>query len=117
MNIILGEDQARPLAEKYTVLTLDSFSIASNPQPIKSFCVIENMPITEMAQCESYRDLHENLMINYGRRNWNYCEQAIEHLMGRWNRELDSFYTNLLDRVQQHKQQEPPEDWTPTLSR
>lgn len=117
MNIILGEDQALPLAEKYTVLSLDSFNIANHPRPIKSFCVIENMPIAEMAECHSYRDLHENLIINYGRRNWTYCEQAIGHLMGRWNRELDSFYTDLLARVQQYKQQEPSEDWTPILNR
>ena len=117
MNIILGEEQALPLSEKYTVLSLDSFQIADRPQAIKSFCVIENMPITEMAECDNYRELHENLMINYGRRNWSYCEHAIEHLMGRWNRELDSFYADLLDRIQHHKQQEPPEDWTPIRSR
>lgn len=117
MNIILGDDQAQPLAEKYTVLSLDSFKIANNPQPIRSFCVIENMPLTEMAECDNYRELHENLIINYGRRNWNYCEQAIGHLMGRWNRELDSFYADLLARIQQYQTNEPPEDWTPIINR
>lgn len=117
MNIILGEDQAQALAAKYTVLSLDTFSIGTNPEPVRSFCVIENMPINEMPHVDAFRDLHENLMANYNRRNWTYCEQAIEHLMGRWNRELDSFYADLLTRVQQHKSQEPADDWSPIIVR
>lgn len=117
MNIVLGESQAMSLSDKYTVLSLDTFSIANHPEPVKSFCVIENIPITEMSEIESFRDLHENLMKNYALRNWNYCEQAIEHLKGRWNRELDSFYDDLFQRVQRFKTQEPEADWTPVLVR
>jgi len=32
--------------------------------------------------------------------------------MGKWNGELDSFYTDLLKRVMSYKENEPPEDWT-----
>lgn len=117
MNIILGEDQAQALAEKYTVLSLDTFSVGNNPEPIRSFCVIETLPLGEIPQIDSFRDLHESLMVNYARRNWSFCDQAIEHLMGRWNHELDSFYADLSSRVQQYRLQEPPEDWSPIINR
>ena len=42
---------------------------------------------------------------------WNYCEQAIQGLIGKWAGELDSFYTDLLQRVVHFKQNPPAEDW------
>lgn len=114
MNIILGEEQAQALADRYTILSLDTFLIKG--QIVRSFCVVENLPITEMPTLDICRELHENLMTNYALRNWNYCEQAIDYLMGRWNRELDTFYLDLARRIQDCKQR-PQDDWTPVITR
>jgi hypothetical protein len=35
--------------------------------------------------------------------------------MGRWNKELDTFYTDLLDRVKKYKEIGVSDDWEPTL--
>lgn len=117
MNIILGEDTVRPLKERYTVLPLDSFQINGQDQPIQSYCVIETVPLTEIKQTKQWQDLHENLMINYGRQNWHYCEQAIGHLQGKWNRELDSFYQDLLARVQARRDHGVDPTWSPVIQR
>ena len=37
--------------------------------------------------------------------------RRMEGLMGKWNGELDSFYTDLLKRVMNYKENEPPEEW------
>jgi hypothetical protein len=37
--------------------------------------------------------------------------------MGKWNGELDTFYSDLLARVIKFKENEPPEDWNGTLLR
>lgn len=117
MNIILGEEAAQPLRDRYTVLSLDTFQITGRDQAIQSYCVIETVPLAEIKQTEQWRDLHENLMINYGRQNWNFCEQAIEHLQGKWNRELDSFYQDLLSRVQARKDHGVDPAWSPVIQR
>ena len=117
MNIVLGEQNVADLIDRYVVLSLDSFLIGSHPEPIKSFCVIENMPVAELAQIDVWKSLHENLIQNYQKRNWNFCEQAIEHLVGRWNGELDSFYQDLLGRVQELSRDDPGPEWTPVVSR
>jgi hypothetical protein len=44
------------------------------------------------------------------KQQWNYCEQAIQGLMGKWGGELDTFYTDLLQRVMNFKEN-PPENW------
>lgn len=117
MNIVVGEENARPLRDRYTVLSLDTFRVAGHEQLIKSFCVVESMPIQEIKQLDQWRDLHENLMLNYQRQNWNYCEQALEHLQGKWNKELDSFYLDLAARVQSRKPHGVDPAWTPVIDR
>lgn len=117
MNIILGEETAQPLRDRYTVLSLDTFRINGHEQLIKSFCVVETVPLQEVKQIDQWRDLHENLMVNYERQNWNFCEQALEHLQGKWNRELDSFYTDLFARIQERKAKGVDPTWSPIIDR
>lgn len=117
MNIILGDINQSEISDKYIILTLDTFKISGADEPVKSFCILEDIPIADLMQVEALRDLHENLIKNYGLRNWNYCEQALEHLMGRWDGQIDSFYENLSQRVISYKQHEPGPDWSPVINR
>ena len=70
-----------------------------------------------MAQLDQWQDLHENLLAEYHGRNWRYCEDAIEHLMGRWNGVLDSFYNEISGRISQYKVQDPGKDWDGIIDR
>lgn len=117
MNIILGQDKVADLSDRYVVLPLDTFNVSGHPDPITSFCVIEQVSIQDLSQLGSWRALHEKLIENYHKKNWNFCEQAVEHLVGRWNGELDSFYLDLLGRIKRYQQQDPGEEWTGIITR
>ena len=117
MNIVLGHQNLESIADRYIVLRLDAFATPDQPDPVQSYCLIESVPIEEMGQLQQWRELHEKLIKNYGLQNWDYCEQAIEHLMGRWNQKLDSFYQDLLGRVQIMKSRAPDPAWTPFIYR
>ena len=112
MNIIFDKSHLDQLQNKYIVLELDTFCVESTGQQRTAYCVVENVPILEMAQIESLKNLHANLMDNYRKQDWNYCEQAIEHLMNKWNGELNSFYTELLTRIKVLKDQPLDSNWT-----
>ena len=99
MNIIFGREQAANLAESYTVLELDTIRFGPGGTELTAFCVVESMPILKMPQLESMKNLHQNLLIEYRKRNWNYCTQALEHLRGFWGDEVDTFYDNLIGRI------------------
>ena len=105
MNIIFGEDQARELTTKFTVLELDTFKFIEPNYQATAYCVLENIPIADLPQVDSLRNLHSTLMLNYYKKNWNFCEQAIEHLLGKWGNELDTFYIDLKNRVDKLKTQ------------
>ena len=111
MNIILGRENVEQAQEKYTVLELDTLIINGAADPVTAYCLIEQVPIDQIAGIDQFRDLHNNLMKNYRLQNWKFCEDAIEHLRGKWGGELDSFYTEIGQRISQLRQQVLDDDW------
>ena len=47
MNIIFGDNTAALAREKYTVLELDTFMINGSGQLIKTYAVLERIPLEE----------------------------------------------------------------------
>jgi hypothetical protein len=117
MNIIFGDNVAELAREKYTVLELDTFVIEDRDQTATAYAIVERIPLLEMTTLPHYQDLHENLMREYRKRNWKYCEDAIGHLQGQWGTELDSFYSELHQRVQNLKTQSLDDSWTGAIPR
>lgn len=115
MHIILGEVNANQLKEKYTLLELDAIKYDSNKPAESAYCVLENIPIEEIPKIEELKNLHQKLIENYRKRNWNFCEQAIEHLHGRWGTQLNSFYSEISQRIAKYKEQDPGKDWDYTI--
>jgi hypothetical protein len=109
MNIIFGREQADSMKEKYTILELDTFKIGD--QIVTAFCPVGSIPITDMPKVESMKSLHANLIENYRKGDWNYCEQALEHLVGCWNSDLDSFYESIRDRIVKNKDTQLSDQW------
>lgn len=117
MNIIIDPEQLNNYTEKYTVLELDTIRILPENRLVTAYCVVETIPIQELPQVESKRDLHKNLMINYRKKDWNYCSQALEHLIGSWNKELDSFYADLQSRIAKYTEEDPGDSWDGTIEK
>jgi hypothetical protein len=117
MNIIFGQDEAQALSEKYTVLKLDVIRVGATGPEVPAYCVIENLPITELTKVPSMRDLHENLMVHYYKQDWKYCLDAIEQLQGFWGKEVDSFYENLQQRINKYQENDPGPNWDPVIQK
>ena len=111
MNIIFG-DALETLPDNYTVLELDTFVLPPDSATRTSYCVIEKMPLTDFPVMEAYIKVHADMMQAYRDQNWDYCLHAIKGLTGRWNGELDSFYANLLQRVENYQDNPPGDYWT-----
>jgi hypothetical protein len=109
MNIIFG-DSIHNVPNSYTVLELDTFRLADGSKST-AYCVVEKIPLAEFDKIDAYRKVHADLLTNYRAREWTYCEHAIEGLMGKWNGELDSFYSDLLLRAIAYRQTPPADDW------
>ena len=111
MNIIFGKENLDNIDSKYTVLELDTICFQDADQEVTAYCLVEQIPILEMSRLEQMRTLHINLLKNYRRRDWNYCKQALEHLVGFWGKELDTFYQTLHDRITVFENTDLSDDW------
>lgn len=58
MNIIFG-DTAEQVASTHTVLELDTFKLMPSERLVTSYCVIDNLPLTEFPQLD-YKKLNFN---------------------------------------------------------
>jgi hypothetical protein len=115
MNIIFDSPQVELLRQRHVLLELDSFLIGSSSKPIKSWCVIEQIPINEIYTSEHYQKLHASLIEHYQKKNWTVCKDAIALLKGQWGGELDSFYETLFDRINQLAEQDLPDSWNSVI--
>jgi hypothetical protein len=111
MHIIFGSAAAQQASDKYTVLELDRLRLEPLGPIVDTYCIIETVPLEEIPLLDNYCRLHAKLMDNYRRRDWNFCEQALEHLHGRWGGVMNSFYDEISQRIAKYKQQDPGEDW------
>jgi hypothetical protein len=105
MNIMFEDSITDEMRSKYMLLELDTFYFADVDKHIPAYCLIESAPIQEMFNIDKNLELHKNLIKNYKVRNWKYCEDAIEHLLGKWNGELDTFYKEIVRRITENKDQ------------
>lgn len=111
MNIIFGKENLGDLDQKHTVLELDTIRIMPMGKTITAYCLVEDIPIMNMPRVESMKNLHINLLENYRKRDWNYCTQALEHLLGFWGSEMDSYYQSLQQRIAKYIEQDPGDTW------
>lgn len=110
MYIIFG-DAVDQIPSSYTKLELDTIHIEPGNREFKTWCVVETIPLAEFPVLEHNKKIHSDLIEQYRKQNWEFCEQAIEALVGKWNCEVDSFYDDLSRRVKQYKQTPPTPDW------
>lgn len=113
MKVIFGKEAVESISDRMTLLELDTFFQPGLVEPITAYAVVDNQSISlqEIPTLENFKNLHNNLMAEYRKKNWNYCEQAIEHLQGRWKGELDSFYEEMLQRIDRLKETKLNDDW------
>ena len=117
MNIILGEENVKEIDQKYTVLELDTLLFSGSATPVTAYCLVEKVGLEEFVTLDRFRELHNNMMKNYRLKNWKYCEDALEHLMGKWRGELNSFYDDVAIRIKEYKQADPGKDWAGVIEK
>ena len=99
MDIIFGRENAEKLREKYTVLDLET--VEKDGHSIEVFCLIggDKISIGDLPQLEQWITLHNDFLHGYQTQQWNYCRQCIDHLTGKFGGEVDTFYEELLKRI------------------
>jgi len=101
MQIIFGKDNAEKLKERYLVLELEEFDPLGDGRILETFCVVpaEKVAFTEVAQLEHSKKLHNDFVSALKRKDYKICRDLYVHMVGRFGGELDSFYEEILKRI------------------
>lgn len=110
MNIILGDSNAEQIRTRHTVLELDRFVFGEEVED-SAYCVIERLSLGDFETNAERMELHAAMIADYRGRRWQECSSKIECLHGSWGGEMDTFYDELLKRLEQFEQQPPTDTW------
>ena len=116
MNIIFG-DAINQVSNTHTVLELDTFKLMSSGQLVKTYCVINSIPLAEFPQLDANKHIHQQLIEQYQQQNREFCRSALHALTGCWSGEMDTFYQHLANRIDEYSANPPDENWTPVINR
>jgi hypothetical protein len=99
MDIIFGRENAEKLREKYTVLDLET--IEKDGHEFEVFCLVpaDKIALGDLPNLEEWIKLHNNFLVGYQNKHYDFCRQCVEHLMGKFGGEVDTFYEEILRRI------------------
>jgi hypothetical protein len=97
MQIIFGKEIADQVREKHLVAELETFPSGT------AYCVLEPPPMSEMPDVERLMGLHQAIVDAWNRKDYGTVEFGIEHVHGKFGKQLDSFYDVLTDRMKEMK--------------
>ena len=113
MNILFGSAVTDDIRDKYILLPLDTFYFTAADRLETAYCLIDNIPIPELMSVDEQIAQHTELIEHYRQGDFDSCRQRIDQLMGRWGSEVDSFYQELVDRVDSCAADS--NDWSPII--
>ena len=101
MFIVHGTEKANQLKDKYTVLELDTIPAVNNGEDVTLYTVIDTgkLSLDSMSTLAQFVDLHEHLIENLHKEEFDYCKQVIDQLKGSFGGQVDSFYDHVLARL------------------
>jgi hypothetical protein len=99
MQIVWDPKAVEELKKKHTVLELETFPV--NGEMFSAWCVVpaDKIGIDGLMKLDAYIELHEGFIKAYKEKNYKLVRDISEHLMGQFGGELDSFYEEILSRI------------------
>jgi hypothetical protein len=110
MNIIFGRENADILKDRYLVLDLETLILTNTEtnqtSEIETYCVVptEAIPLGDIHLIDSWAKLHQDFVNGYKKQEFDYCLQCLEHLKGKFQCYLDSYYSAMEERILIEKQ-------------
>jgi hypothetical protein len=98
MQIIWNREAAESLRTNQTVLELETFPVGD--QTITAYCVVPAERVfPDITQLENLKELHQAFISALNEKNYQLCQDIVPELVGRFSGELDSFYEEILKKI------------------
>jgi adenylate cyclase len=105
VRIILGQRTAELVKDTYTVAELDCIAVKGKKEGVNIFTVLSG------AVDPSKLNMHANMLENYRAKKFDSAIRGCKALKGEFNRQLDDYYDIWIERCNDMKKQDLPDDW------
>ena len=112
MNIIFDTGNIEAIKNNNIVLELDTFYFSKLDKTATAYCVVDNVKLTDFDKIDQQQQLHVKLLDAYKNKNFELCRDLLEHLIGAFNGEVDSFYNELSNRIDKTICNPLTDDWS-----
>lgn len=98
MQIVWDQEAIETIKNSHTVLELETFEV--NGKPVTAWCIVPAEKIgLNLASLAGLKDLHAEFISAWKAKDYNLCRDVSRHLIGQFGGELDTFYEELLGRI------------------
>jgi hypothetical protein len=98
MQIIWDQEVVEKIKNTHTILELETFEVED--KFITAYCVVPAEKIVmEIMQLDANKELHNGFVKAFKDKNYALCNELSEHLMGKFGGEVDTFYEEIINRI------------------
>jgi adenylate cyclase len=110
--IVLGPVTAERVSEEYFTIPLDCIAVKGKKDGVDISTVFYNpADPTELARWQHDRAIHNLMLEKYRKQDWFTAIALIEALVGKFNGQMDQYYSLWLERIEEMRNANLPADW------
>ena len=115
VKTIIGEDTAKEIDDMFAVLELDKIAVKGKTEGVKIFTVLgEHKWWNENSNYVWDTQQHDKMLQLYRQKNFDAAAKFAEDLIGSFRGVMDSYYMTWIERCEEMKSKELPDDWDGT---
>jgi adenylate cyclase len=114
VDIVLGPITAERLGDTYFTVHLDKIAVKGKKQGVDIYTVFYNPKDADAAEWKRCKKIHNNMLNCYREKNWDLAASLIPGLKGAFNGGLDHYYAIWLERIEEMRVKDLPNDWDGT---
>jgi adenylate cyclase len=109
VKIVIGALTAEQIRDEYYVLELDCIAVKGKTQGVHIYTVLGHN--NEVVAESNDRQMHEAMLALYRQQKFDTAIKFCQDLQGRFNGEMDHYYTAWIERCEEMKNTPLPTDW------
>lgn len=110
VKIVLGAKTAEQVSDEYFVLELDIIAVKGKTEGVNIFTVLET-DLNSMSKYTVSREQHNMMIHSYRTMQWDDALRLINELEGQFDGQMDKYYHMMIERIQELREQDLPNDW------
>ena len=115
VKTIIGEDTAKEIDDMFAVLELDKIAVKGKTEGVKIFTVLgEHTWLNKNSNYVWETQQHNKMLQLYRQKNFDAAAKLTEDLMGSFIGIMDGYYMTWIERCEEMKSKELPDDWDGT---